>query len=430
MKILMVMPMPPRPQAPGAIPLVLDATLVGLRARHRVTLLSVAGPDPSEWDAIDQLTASGLEVHAVPKAEPLGRERWARRWRLARSWLLGGTPLRSAWYWEPGVQHTLDRLLASQRFDVVLLEDNAMGLCQVRGRVPTLLTEHEVRRPRPIDWRGLQGPHPQHWLTSELDWQRWAAYQRRTWRRSDRIQVFTLRDAQAACALAPELADRVRVNPFAVRLPVVACDPAREESRTLLFVGNFSHPPNVDAALWLGNDIMPLLRARCAPVRLVLVGPEAPESVRRLACADIHVVGTVPEIEPYFARAAVVLAPLRTGGGQRMKVLQGMALGKAVVPTPRGASGLAIGGLTPPLVSAETAEALVGATVALLDAPTARHELGRQARAYVAEHFSPEAYARRFEATCTELCAPEVQNRVPAQLGSPRVTVTNPSRGT
>ena len=202
--------------------------------------------------------------------------------------------------------------------------------------------------------------------------------------------------------LAPDLAERVRVNPFGIELPE-PLDEALVESSNILFVGNFTHPPNVDAALWLGRDIMPLLRQRCQNIRLTLVGIYPPHAVRALACADIQVTGPVATIGPFFERAAVVVAPLRIGGGMRMKVLQAMALGKVVVTTARGADGLTIDGCAPPLVVADNPEDFAEAISALLNSDEQRRAIGQQARAFIAEHFSAAAYAQRIETIYSEL---------------------------
>ena len=403
MKILMVTPMPPQPEATGAIPLVLHAQLAGLIPRHEVTLVTVAGPEPSEWEAIEHLRAAGHEILAVRLMKPAASQRWQRRWRLASTWLRGQYPWRTVWFSEPEIQHALDRLLTERRFDLVVVEDNAMGIYHYRTRTPIIFTEHEVRRARPVNWRPGSPADWLHWAFVEADWQRWQKYQPLVWGRFDRIQTFTKRDAAAIAALAPDVGVRVRVNPFGIDLPALA-DSNREEKANILFVGSFAHPPNVDAAVWLGHEIMPRLRVLYPGVRLTIVGPMSPKAVKALACADIYVTGLVPEIAPHLERAAVVLAPIRIGGGMRMKVLQAMASGKAVVTTLRGADGLAINGQQPPLIIAENAEEIAGATAALLADESARRELGRRARAFVAEHFSPSAYARRLETIYEEIC--------------------------
>ncbi len=402
MRILLVTPMPPQPHGTGAIPVMLHMLLVALRPRHTVTLVTVVGPDPTEWLAVERLRASGMEVHAVKLTQSSSAQRWRRRWRLASSWLRGRYPWRTIWFWEPGIQQILDDLLAQKRFDLVQVEDNAMGVYRYRTTLPIVFTEHEVRRPRPIQWRKPADQSWINWALSELDWQRWPRYQQDVWNRFDRIQVFTTRDAARIRSMAPEVADRVRVNPFGIELPEQS-DLDVEQSNTVVFVGNFTHLPNVDAALWLGHEIMPRLRGLCPGVRLSLVGICPPSNVRALACSDIVVTGAVPQIEPILERAAVVLAPLRIGGGMRMKVLYAMAMGKAVVTTSRGTEGFALDGLPPPLIVADDAAEMAAATARLISSIEQRRALEKEARRFVEEHYSPPAYAQRLEAIYAEL---------------------------
>jgi polysaccharide biosynthesis protein PslH len=400
-KILLVTPMPPRAEAPGAIPIVLHALLAGLRERHDLTLVTVAGDEPGEFEAARELERSGMDVHVTDARRPHGLARWRRRWRLASTWARGKYPWRTVWFADPRMQLTIDRLTRSREFDVVAVEDNSMAVFRFPPHLPTVLTDHEVHRPRPIDWRCGKPRNWPNWAFREADWRRWPAYERSVWRRFDRIQVFTERDLGAIGLVAPELLDRVRVTPFGIELPERA-DPLCEEPGLVLFVGNFTHPPNIDAALWLVHEIMPRLRARRGRVRLQLVGGSAPAEVRALAGPDVDVVGEVPAIAPYLERAAVVLAPVRTGGGMRMKVVHALASGKAVVTTPSGTEGLVPEGHEPPLVVAEDAEAIASATARLLDDEQPRRQLAERARAFAVEHFSAEAYGRRLEAVYEE----------------------------
>ncbi len=304
-------------------------------------------------------------------------------------------PLRTAWFAEPQIQAKLDALSARRSFDAVLVEDNAMAVFRPPPRVRTLLTEHEVRRPRaiarpphaPAQWPG--------WAFAEADWRRWRSYQRRVWNRFDVLQVFTARDAAALASLAPDLADRVRVNPFAIELPVAA--DVVEQPGTLTFVGNYTHPPNVDGALWLGRDILPRITRAYPAARLALAGPYAPPEVRDLEGPHIQFVGAVRDLEGLLRRSSVVVAPVRMGGGMRMKVLHAMAVGRPVVTTPRGAEGLGLGSAGPPLEIADDADGLAHACVRLLQDAGARQILGARARSYVATHHSPQAYVSRLE---------------------------------
>ena len=109
---------------------------------------------------------------------------------------------------------------------------------------------------------------------------------------------------------------------------------------TAVFVALMGWKPNIDAAVWLGRDVWPLVRARMPEARLLLVGREPSAEVRALASDDIEVTGTVPDVRPYLARARVALAPLRSGGGTRLKVLEALDAGRPIVSTTIGIEGL------------------------------------------------------------------------------------------
>lgn len=395
MQVLMVTPVLPYPQAPSGGALVIYSQLRALAQRHTVTLATFAGPDLAEQTALDALRAEGFDVHAVWRREPFGVRRWQRRWRFARGWLRGTHPLRALEFREPAMQQVLDRLQHDRRFDLIQVEDNAMAQYRYPTHVPRVLTEHEVRLPALVD-RDSSTSLVQRVLGA-LEWHRWRRYQAAVWQRFDRIQVFTPRDAAALGALVPPLREQVHINPFGVTLPR-SLDPGCEEDGHIVFVGGFAHPPNVDAALWLGHEILPLLRVLRPGVRLTIVGSQPPPVVQALASADCVVTGRVPSVEPYLERATVMIAPLRVGGGMRVKVLEAMAYGKAVVTTSLGAEGVAAHDHQPPLLVADNARALAHATALLLRQPAARRTLGRRARAFVAEHHSWAAYGQRLEA--------------------------------
>src|SRR5262249_21666824 len=106
----------------------------------------------------------------------------------------------------------------------------------------------------------------------------------------------------------------------------------------MLFVGHFGHPPNVDAVRFLVHDVLPRLGRR---VRLRIVGRGVSPEVAALARpGTVEVVGTVPDVRPHLAAAAIVVAPVRFGTGMRGKVLEALAMGRPVVTTSVGAEGL------------------------------------------------------------------------------------------
>jgi glycosyltransferase involved in cell wall biosynthesis len=406
MRILLIAPMLPSPDGPGAIPMLLHAQLEALTGEHDVTLVVGVGDEPGEQEAAAALRERrDLDVRLVDRRRPQALAgRWRRRWQLGSRWLAGGEPWRTIWFAAPAAQVALDELARSRTFDVVAVEDSSMALFRLPAGVPAVLTEHEVRLPRaprrppraPARWPG--------WAFAELDWRRWAGFQRAAWRRYDRVQVFTERDAASVRSLAPELADRVKVNPFGMVLPAPA-DPAREQAGLAVFVGNFTHRPNRDAVAWLVGEIMPLVRRLRPGARLRVVGTSPPPEIRRLAGPDVEVVADAPSTQPHIEAASVFLAPVRIGGGMRMKVLLALASGKAVVTTGRGAEGYAISREHPPLVVRDDAAGIAAATAELLGDDARRAELGARARAYAERHHSPRAWGKRLVSVYEEALA-------------------------
>ena len=173
MRVLLLTPMPPSPKGLSATPVLLHALLEAIRARHEVTLVTVAGPHAQDVEAAQALRDSGLDIHGVPRSEATRAARAARWVRHTVRWMAGGLPARTIWFHRAEVQRTIDRLAAERRFDVVHVEDNAMGVYRLPPGIPSLFTEHEVRTPRavrPLGWlRDDDGPY--RGLLDEIDWQ-------------------------------------------------------------------------------------------------------------------------------------------------------------------------------------------------------------------------------------------------------------------
>lgn len=401
MKVLLVTPVPPQADGGGAIPVLLHAQLTGLRRLHDITLVTAIGDEPGQTEAVEGLRAE-VEVHAADRRRPApGRRRRRRQLRLATTWARGPWPWRTVWYADPGIQAILDRLGARRDFDVVAIEDSAMSVFRYPAGLPTVFTHHEVLRPRPLTPPPASPRRWPGWAFGEIDWRRWSGFQRRAWNRFDLVEVFSRRDADTLAELAPEVAPKVRVDPFGLVLPPAA-DPAREVAGTVLFVGHFAHSPNRDAAHWLAGEIMPAVRARFPGARLRIVGSEAPPEIVALAAPDVEVIADAPSVLPHLEQAAVVLAPVRTGGGMRMKVLQAMAAGKAVVTTPRGREGYDFFGEEPPLAIADSESGIAATTAALLADGGQRRALGVRAREFAERHFGPEPWAQRMTAVYEE----------------------------
>jgi glycosyltransferase involved in cell wall biosynthesis len=199
------------------------------------------------------------------------------------------------------------------------------------------------------------------------------------WRRADLCAAVTEDDRAAMLRVAPGL--DVRVVPDGVD-HLGAPPPDRPEPRReLVFVANFAYDPNTDAAAWFCSEILPRVRERVPDARALLVGNEPPPDVLGLGCDHVEVTGRVPGVERYLDRAAVVVSPLRVGGGITVNVLEALCRGKAIVTTSIGAQGLDDGSAGAMVVADEPAHFARAAAELLVDA-TARRELERRALAF------------------------------------------------
>ncbi len=109
----------------------------------------------------------------------------------------------------------------------------------------------------------------------------------------------------------------------------------------VLFAGTMSYPPNDRAARWLLDEIWPLVYPVCQRATLSIVGHgPRPWLLERNGKQGVEVTGSVPDMRPYYEKAAVVVLPLQIGGGVKLKLLEAMAFGRPVVSTPIGAEGL------------------------------------------------------------------------------------------
>jgi glycosyltransferase involved in cell wall biosynthesis len=182
-------------------------------------------------------------------------------------------------------------------------------------------------------------------------------------------------------------------------------DPRGAEPASVLFVGSFVHPPNVDCALRLAWKIFPRVRELVPAASLRLVGSQAPPRVLALSGNGISVHPDVPDVRPYLDAAAVVAAPIRLGGGMRVKILEAIAYGKAVVASPVALEGLALrDGIE--VVVAESDGDFVGAITTLLRDPQRRVALAQAARRWAELHLDADLRVDAFERLYDSLTRP------------------------
>jgi glycosyltransferase involved in cell wall biosynthesis len=165
----------------------------------------------------------------------------------------------------------------------------------------------------------------------------------------------------------------------------------------VLFVGGFQHPPNIDAANWLIEEILPGLRAQLPEMVVHIIGSRMPDSIKQARHPGLQVHGYVEDLMPFLNGCRVSVAPLRYGAGVKGKVNQAMAHGLPVVATSCAAEGLhAASGKE--LLIADTTEAFIDHVVRLHTDAELWQTLATNGRANIAEHFSRQAARHQLQA--------------------------------
>jgi polysaccharide biosynthesis protein PslH len=229
------------------------------------------------------------------------------------------------------------------------------------------------------------------------------ASESRWFRRFHRVYVCSKADRATLAQRYPHLgADRFRVLPNVLRLPSQPL-PSRTESHepTLLFVGTMSYAPNIDAMRYFCGDILPILRRRLdRSFRLSIVGRNPPAEIMALqeTHPEICVHANVPDLAEHYARADVVIVPLRMGGGTRIKILEAMGYGRPIVSTSVGAEGLEFADGAEIMI-ADDGEAFASRCAALLTDPDTSRRIADRAFERCHELYSLEGLKTQFRAS-------------------------------
>jgi polysaccharide biosynthesis protein PslH len=386
--------------------------LARLAERHEIALLCLRAPEDAPVD--DLFIDRCRLVEEIPLSALASRGLWARRLHWMAGLLRGLPPwaadCRSSQYAE-----RLKALVAEWQPDLVEFH------LQVMAQYAPVLDDYPARRilvdyDPPSAWAAelVREAGGIRRFARRVELAVWRRYERATRSRFDAIVVFAERDIAAVAAMAGNVP--IARVPLAIEVPDEPLDPLGHMPPTVLFVGGFGHPPNVDAALWLASSIFPRVLRSVPDARLELVGDRPGDEVRRLEGGAVSVHGSVPDVTPYMDRAAVVTAPIRLGGSMRGKVLEALGGGKALVATPRAAEGIeALPGEH--FVLAATEDELVDALVVLLRDDDRRRELASSARAWAVENLSVARSVDGFECLYDSLAPPEA-----AASGAPRTT--------
>ena len=392
--LLLLTPQPPFPPHQGTA-IRNWAILRHLAAQHQVTLLTFHSGE--NQPTAPEIRTICKAVYVVPQPS---RPMIARLLTLAA----GDADLAQR-LWSANFDKTLQQILTDRKFDVVQIEGLEMGryIQTVRRVAPAARIVFDAHNAEiTIQRRALASDRqiPRRWpaaLYSRLQLGPLARFEASVCRLADAVTVVSAADRLAFASLAPGL--DVVVVPNGIDLDDYRPTPRpTPKVAAIVFTGKMDYRPNLDAALWFADKIMPLVQARQPQAVFQIVGQGAsPQLARFGQRPGIVVTGAVPDARPYISAAAVYVAPLRMGGGTRFKLLEAMALERPIVSTRIGAEGFEVESGRE-LLLADTREEFASAVLRLLNDVELAGRLGAAGRDFVRNAYTWDAILPRLDA--------------------------------
>lgn len=335
------------------------------------------------------------------------RSRWDRI--KTRCWLVRPGIYRSVdRYHSQIVAQWLSQRVAQRRYDVAVIEGISLASYLgdlKRARCRVVFDAHNAESVLCTAEVSARSAHGVPVLRRAKDWvvlRRMAQAERRAVLGSDVVWACSDEDArqiERAYGTPPRLTvvpNGVDVDAYRrAEAPGVGDDWSRLPI-TLIYPGLFSYSPNEEAAMRLITDVLPAVRARGYPARVVLVGRDPTPAMLAASRqdAEVQVTGAVESILSYLEQPCVVTLPITLGSGTRLKILEAFAVGRPVVSTAKGAEGIeAVDGEH--LLIREDPEAMADAVIDLWSRPLLRKSLCGQALELVRSHYSWFVAAQR-----------------------------------
>jgi polysaccharide biosynthesis protein PslH len=265
--------------------------------------------------------------------------------------MAGSTPLTALNYFEPVAEAQLAKLLARSQFSTVQLEG-----VHLSGYLPVI--QKAVHRSAiVVDWHNIESELMWRYSENEPLWPK-RVVAKRTAALLEKTEAALLDECGAHTVASDRERDQLLARNPSANVHVVPNGidtayfspeelagiqentPGPTMKRCILFVGSMDYHANADAAIWFAREMWPQIAQKHPELEFLIVGRNPPPAVRELASGRVRVTGTVPDVRPFYARAAAAVVPLRVGSGTRLKILEAMAAGVPVVSTQLGAEGI------------------------------------------------------------------------------------------
>lgn len=307
-----------------------------LSAQHEVTYLSYYGglrDKVYESEVVERLPGTVAFHTAAPDSTPFERYLdYGRR-------LLWAAPYAVSKFTDRRVRRLLSQWILERRFDVAVCDFLSSALNFPKDlQIPTALFQHNVET---VLWR-RKADLEVRWIDraiSKIEHAKMRRFEPAQVRRFHHVIAVSGADREAMSSMVDP--SHISVVPTGVDLSLYRYDPKAAPTEPLVvFTGSMDWEANIDGVEFFCKEIWPLVLAKVPNARFRIVGRSPHARVKALASDSVEVTGSVPSIIDHLREAAVFVVPLRIGGGTRIKIYEGMAVGKATISTSVGAEGL------------------------------------------------------------------------------------------
>jgi glycosyltransferase involved in cell wall biosynthesis len=313
-----------------------------LARRHDLTAATLVDHESDADECQRAMQTYCSQVVTVPSR--YGREGLTKRLLQFRS-LASTRSFERLLFTLPALQQSLDRLLRARRFDVVNLEFSFLGHCNLRQAPPGEKLPAVVVDAHNIDYElarqyAREGSSLVRRVYAEANWRKLRREELTIYGDADGVYLCSAADERRLLDEVPKARTAVIPNAADVDYYQPRSNDPPPDGRTVVFFGLLSYVPNVDGVNHFLKDIWPRIAEAHPEARCKIIGGRPPPSLLALAGPRVELTGFVPDLRPHLAAAAVVVVPLRLGGGTRLKIVEAMAMGKAIVSTSLGAEGI------------------------------------------------------------------------------------------
>lgn len=386
MKILVLSPFLCGPQSGNGGGVLTYRQITALSHTNEVSFVSFSGVLPDDIEA--QCTQSLQGVCSNVSTTPIRISRWQVGKAALRSLMLMHPHLASI-CWLPGMRALLQQRIQEFKPDAVWIQFPQMAQYVVAcGSVPCIMDVQDAytlsgfRQAQRIQGLGQ--------VRSFLDWVCWTRYEAGYYPQFAAVLTLSEQDANVLHAMAP------LSKPISMGLPLAntIAPPLTPEPMRVGFAGAFGHRPNMEALQWFLDNVWPQVLQHVPEAMFVVAGRNAPEALLSQAGSTVRQAGFVSDISAFYAANTVTVAPMVSGGGVKIKSVEAMLAGTALVSTTIGLEGISAQDGQDALV-ADTPQAFADAIVTLLTNPALRESVAASAKARATDQFSTTAWTTR-----------------------------------